>query len=101
MPAQYPFKRSLSKGMKGRDVEVMQEWLRRVNEFDGFTNLPIFISGEYTQYTKWAVEKFQKSHNLQVTGIYDYPTYRWLERINIEAYAWEIGNTSAGGYWNN
>lgn len=100
MPAIYPFKRELKKGMIGRDVEVLREWLERVNNFDKFTSMPTTISGEFTQWTKWTVEAFQKTHNLKATGVYDYLTYQWLQRINLEAYAWEIGDTSSGGWWN-
>ncbi len=103
MPAKYPFKRTLYKGMKGRDVEVMQEWLARVNGFSEYTKKPIFIHGEFSQFTKWVLEDFQKSQGLKVTGIYDNITYQWLLRINYEAYAWEIGGAAGlnNDYWNN
>ena len=103
MPAKYSFKRTLYKGIKGRDVEVMQAWLARVNGFSPYTKKPIFIHGDFSQYTKWVLEDFQKSQQLKVTGIYDKLTYAWLFRINYEAYAWEIGGASgvANDYWNN
>lgn len=76
-PLKYPFKKTLKKGDKGRDVEVMQDWLQMASDYLdlGFN---MNVNGKFDFNTMLALCTFQRTFMTE-TGVYDYDTYYVLE----------------------
>lgn len=103
-PAQYPFKRQLHKGMRGRDVEVMQMWIDEINSFYQFCvceELP--ITGYFGDRTQYFIRAFQSFADIKTTGVYDYKTREFLNaRYNSYIAGLDEANKKPGsGIWNN
>lgn len=64
-------------GEKGPDVAILQEKLRAAGAHDARGNV-IGQDGDFGNGTRQAVENYQKSHNLPVTGIADKETLTQL-----------------------
>ena len=102
LPAQFPFKRILHQGMKGREVEVLQMWLDDLNEYYQFykgKTLP--ITAFYGDETRRFVTMFQLFVELYpADGWYDYRTHDMIQ-ARYSNYLQSISNTSkARGTWN-
>lgn len=80
-PDKYPFKRMLYKGMKGREVEVLQDWLDNLNDYYQFCKgKSLNPTGYFGQDTKYFVTLFQIFVELYpADGIYDYRTHNMLQ----------------------
>ena len=64
---------TLSLNSYGDEVRYVQAALMEL-DYDG-----IVIDGDYGQYTKAAVERFQRNHNMQATGVVDSATVQELQ----------------------
>jgi hypothetical protein len=98
-PTYYPFKRTLKYGDKGRDVEVMQDWLGMASEYLnlGFDNLE--VNGKFGVMSRYAVNKFQNTF-MTATGVYDYETYHMLNET-VKGYIADLkSNADAKNVWN-
>lgn len=102
-PAQYPFKRTLYQGMKGREVEVLQMWLEDLNEFYKFRKgKTLKRTGYYGDETRRFVAAFQLFVELSPPdGWYDYKTHDLIQARYANMVESLGKGTAAGGYWNN
>ena len=67
----------LSLGSTGRDVEVLQYYLRFVSAFEN--NVPrIAVSGNFDEATENALKAFQRVYGLEQTGVSDLVTWERL-----------------------
>ena len=73
--AQYVFKRTLKKGMRGDDVTLLQKYLRERGYFPATQAL----TGYFGDITKSAVIAFQKAHNLVQDGIAGQKTFAQIK----------------------
>lgn len=81
IPASWPGY-NLSVGATGDKVRQMQEQLARISKT--YTAIPtIQIDGIYGPGTKEAVEKFQSTFGLPVTGVVDYKTWYEISAIYV------------------
>jgi len=101
-PTIFPFKRALFQGMKGREVEVLQDWLNELNEYYNFhPGFHINATGKYGLFTKTFVMKFQRFVGLEANGVFCYRTYdlmQWRFYNMIQSMNKAI---KARGVWNN
>jgi peptidoglycan hydrolase-like protein with peptidoglycan-binding domain len=58
----------LHQGDKGQEVRALQDSLNRIGSSDE-RGRPVSVDGDYGTHTKAAVERFQRSHGLEVDGV--------------------------------
>ena len=81
VPSSWPGQ-SLSIGASGNNVRMIQEQLNRIA--DTYSAIPkIAVTGQYDQRTADAVSAFQKTFDLPVTGIVDFPTWYRISGIYV------------------
>ena len=103
LPAKYQFKKNLYKGMKGREVEVLQMWLDELNSYYEFRKgktLP--ATGFYGDETRRFVTAFQLFVDLvPADGMYDCRTHDMLQARYYNYTNSVYNGMNARGIWNN
>lgn len=73
---------TVSQGSKNRlFVKKIQRALIKHHFYIRYNGHHLLVDGWFFKYTKWTVKKFQKAHNLKVSGKVDYRTALKLKII--------------------